>query len=673
MRGYLILLVLLGTGCAGGASTDPGSGSPNITVLEANLTAVPANPTSVILSWMNPAGGELESLFLAYSYWNGSATVTVSAFDIASSERLRAAMPVTYPVRDLLAGVHYVFTISGTIRRDGQTYDFSFGSVRASTPREDLSRLSNHAFCVASLAPGFVPAPSNTSVKLSAVRFGDNSSLHLQFNGAVALTAGSLYVMPMRAEAAPDRFAWRFHLHDSFAIPVINVMARGDDLVVVPSVWNSFFVPSSAIVQRAPLLRTTNLRWGTRYVICNRGMITDTAGNTLPNVLGSFTTSPPPSLLVDRPQFNASQLVHPTTVSGLYYNELVRQPEYYNFTTAARALNGTEVRVAVYDEGIWLLNPDVGPGVAFQAVDVAGELLGFTPAFLREVRDQGHTFNTTFNHATWMARFVLDFAPGAALYDFSFTFGTGLSHLSVEAGSALGRYGIMRRPAFTQDSHFHFEEYVQLATALNVSIFSHSAEGGIDDRVVQNLGDQIRQGLVYSKSLGNDRDVPNTIADKNCTDDLTFLPYMTNLSAGRGAFVTLQAAGNNSRPDTIRTHAGDAANYTLTFWETDGSGATSQAAASFAGMMALMFQANEIYDAGFSPRQLVEIMMETANPIPDNRTVFGHGLVNMGRAVKQVQDKIAPTLRLYEDVASSPLFLNHGLALDRTQDACIAQ
>ena len=651
-----------------------------------NLTAVSDSPTSVVLRWMNPADANLQFLFLSYSYGDGLDTVTVPAFDITSAERLRAAAQITYRVPNLLADTNYIFNISGIGLRDAQLVRLSSASVRVSTPRvstpgEDLSQLSMINFCTRSLEPDFVPAVSNTSVGLSAARFGDDSSLHLQFNGSVRVTdTGRLYVMPRGAEAGPGRFGWRIDNFDSFAIPVANVTTVGDNLVVVPSVRHSFFVPPSAISQRSPQLETGNLRWDVPYAICNRGMITDTLGNDLPNVLGSFTTAPPPPLLAYRSQFNASQLVYSTTESELrFYYNLVREPIYYNFTSAVRLLNGTGVRISVYDEGIWLINPDVEPGLAFRAIDVADELRGVTPGFLREIRDLGHTLNTTFNHATWMARFVLDFAPGAALYDFPFS--AALSHLSVEIGAALDRYGIIRRPAFVQDPFFNFEEYAQLATALNVSIFSHSAGSNIDNITVRKLGDQIRRGLVYSKSLGNDNSTPNTIADQHCSDDLVFLPYMTNLSAGQGAFVTLQAASDNPlslgasnvMPRTIRTHAGDAANYTLTMWETGGAGATSQAAASFSGMVALMLQANEKYDANFSPRQLVEIMMETADSVPGNRTAFGHGFVNMGRAVKRVQDGIAPTFKLYEDVASSPLFLNHGFALnDTAQNDCVA-
>ena len=87
--------------------------------------------------------------------------------------------------------------------------------------------------------------------------------------------------------------------------------------------------------------------------------------------------------------------------------------------------------------------------------------------------------------------------------------------------------------------------------------------------------------------------------------------------------------------------------------------------------MALMLQANAQYAANFTPRQLVEIMVETADPVPTNRSVFGYGLLNMGRAVAQVQSRIAPSVQLYADVTTSPFFLNHGFDLDDEDDECL--
>ena len=501
--------------------------------------------------------------------------------------------------------------------------------------------------------------PPYSSVGLVDAYLGTNSSLYLQFNASTRWnTEGSLYLTPFEERDAP----WRIHSYDSFVVLATHLRLGDGNLALIPSVRNSFFLPQAAI----DVASTSSLRWNTDYAICNTGALTDGAGVNLPQWLGVFTTSPAPPLLVDQTHFDADALVRPILEDTVLVNRNrvdLRAARFYNFTAAARSLNGTGVRIGIYDTGI-LNGSEVAPAVAWRAIAIADEALDQYANFDRSRP------SSVSNHATNMARYLLNFAPGAALYDFP----TGAPrHLEQEIAAALRRYNITRHPTRVDPrfGQIELDEYAQLARMLNVSILSHSGGVDIDNRTVEMIGRAVRDGLIFAKSVGNNFGSANNITEKHCERDENFIPYMVNLTSGKGAFVAVQSAlSAYSMPTNVRARADDAAPYTLTLYE-NGLGATSESTATFAGMMALMLQANAKYAANFTPRQLVEIMVETADPVPDNRTVFGHGLVNMGRAVERVQNRAAPSFRLYANITTSPLFLNHGFDLiSNRSDEC---
>ena len=495
--------------------------------------------------------------------------------------------------------------------------------------------------------------PPYSSVGLVRAYLDADANLHLQFNGSTrVLPNGYLHITPAEESA---RYAWRVPFYDGGNIGTVNLTVRARDLIAVPSIKRSYFLP--------PVPTLTNLRWNTRYAICNGGALSDDEGVHLPRLVGHFTSSPPPSLLVNQARFDADGLVQPILLDTVLARRIrvdLRSANFYNFTAAVHMLNGTGMRIGLYDSGI-LNASEVAPAVAWRALEVADEDL-----------DQYAGFNASrpgsiANHATNMARYLLNFAPGAALYDFQ---DMAPNHLEQEIAAALRRHGVVRHPSHVNSSRLGLGEYAQLARMLNLSVLSHSGGTDIDNATVAMIGRAVQDGLIFAKSIGNDHGYPNRIADKRCVHDETFIPYMWNLTASRGAFVALQAVTAHPAPTGIRARADDAAPYTLTMYE-NGNGATSEATATFAGMMALMLQANQLYAANFTPRQLVEIMIETADLIPHNRPVFGHGIVNMGRAVARVQRRVAPTFRLYANITASPLFLNHTFDLSDGDDECV--
>ena len=127
-----------------------------------------------------------------------------------------------------------------------------------------------------------------------------------------------------------------------------------------------------------------------------------------------------------------------------------------------------------------------------------------------------------------------------------------------------------------------------------------------------------------------------------------------------GAFVTLQGVIMHNEPGTdqeelsistafsVRSGAGDAREYTLSVFE-NGVGATSEAAATFSGMAALMLEANEKYGSQYTPREVIEIMFQTAIDIgtPGVDSVFGWGIPDLGAAFAHIKKGAPVTFDLY--------------------------
>ena len=152
-------------------------------------------------------------------------------------------------------------------------------------------------------------------------------------------------------------------------------------------------------------------------------------------------------------------------------------------------------------------------------------------------------------------------------------------------------------------------------------------------------------------SLGNLTEIDN-LREGNHRGEFLFLPY--NYSIDNGAFITVQAAfnmTNSSFQEHFRSQAGDCRYYTLTVPENGGSGATSQATAQLAAILALMIDINIEEALGYTKRELVEILIDTADDrgAPGVDHIFGHGLVDVDDAVTFMRTKAKPAYQLYSE------------------------
>ena len=74
---------------------------------------------------------------------------------------------------------------------------------------------------------------------------------------------------------------------------------------------------------------------------------------------------------------------------------------------------------------------------------------------------------------------------------------------------------------------------------------------------------------------------------------------------------------------------------------------------NFAAILALMIDINIEETLGYTKRELVEILIDTADDRGDPGVdhIFGHGLVDVDEAVNFMRTRAKPTYRLYsEDV-----------------------
>ena len=101
-----------------------------------SLTAVQAGFDAVNLSWVNPAGSNLQALNISYTRQGGAGGTTV--LDITSAVDLTASAAVTYQVRDLSSGTSYTFTLGGIDLRYGRNQTLPLARIDRSTrPDQD--------------------------------------------------------------------------------------------------------------------------------------------------------------------------------------------------------------------------------------------------------------------------------------------------------------------------------------------------------------------------------------------------------------------------------------------------------------------------------------------------------------------------------------------------------
>ena len=148
-------------------------------------------------------------------------------------------------------------------------------------------------------------------------------------------------------------------------------------------------------------------------------------------------------------------------------------------------------------------------------------------------------------------------------------------------------------------------------------------------------------------ALGNDTDQENGIEDK--ASRIT-LPY--DFSIRTGAVIIAQAVRQSPEFETHDTaQAGDCKSYTLTV-PIEPLGGTSTAAAQLSAILALMIDINFEESLGYTRRELVEILIETADDIgePGVDRIFGQGLVDVDEAVEFMRTRVKPTHRLYSEL-----------------------
>ena len=486
-------------------------------------------------------------------------------------------------------------------------------------------------------------------------------NIRLRFNASVSLDPTApvqLLILQPRQQTMPSATRWREIDYDSVYVPAAEVIQISPTEIEIPSNQSYCLGPDRRLD-----CQISNLRWATEYTIETDQLLVDGQGRVVDTDI-RFHTRPPLPVLQPVPGYRPNQRVLPVHIAD--HSLLVRtMPDFYNLTADVLALQGMGQSIAVYDEGI-LNASEVSAAVAFRT------FIGDDRYFPFRQPPQLATDPTSVSsHGTQMARYILNFAPQVALYDFPFAIP---SHLRPWIASTLANYNIHSNLPAT----IHFEEYLQLTSQLNLPIFSHSGSVlALSSRQADAMHSAIGSGMIYSKSLGNTKNLDNRIDNRRCAARQNFLPYFRNLDNASGAFVTLQALqlqqvgqGSNRRYLLFHNHsadvdlidsqryatrslAGDAAPYTLTVFE-NGNGATSEAAATFSAMMALVLEANRTYAANMTARQLVEVVFETATDLIRGPgvvdPVFGRGLVNLGKAVQQIKEGRKPSFRLYQDL-----------------------
>ena len=276
-------------------------------------------------------------------------------------------------------------------------------------------------------------------------------------------------------------------------------------------------------------------------------------------------------------------------------------------------LTGDGVRVAILDEGV-LEGSEVIDAVVYQSIAGADGFLSDDTI-------------TWYNHGTQMARYMLDYAPKLAVID-------------------------LNKSWVANHIDYSDEDLLQSGLDQQADIISLSGSYWTDAQI-PDLVTAIDNGLIYAKSLGNNDGQLNDTTDYQ--NAKVFLPYTEDFTTAKGAMIALQAvlpygaAGGGY--STIRTHAGHAQDYTLCIEET-GAGATSQATATFSGIMALMMEVNSRDNKGYTPRELAEILCETATDIgaPGIDTLFGHGLINIEAALAFIATGAKPSFKLYTNL-----------------------
>ncbi|MCG8410986.1 MAG: S8 family serine peptidase [Bacteroidales bacterium] len=380
---------------------------------------------------------------------------------------------------------------------------------------------------------------------------------------------------------------------------------------------NTITLDSSNYFRRASNLPPKNMHFGQEYrlVIDNAIKMVGVDAYFSDEAI-KFTTQTHPNydytVRTDN-EFTAS--LNWNSLSSYHQQQLTAGKTLHNYSrVGTESLTGDNVKVGIWDTGVFP-GSEVYDAVVYQKIVLEDIFIGdITPSY--------------YNHGTQMCRYALNYAPKINIYD--------LFKSAVPQGINSAVLAI---------------NDIQKSIDEDIDILSLSGSG-IEPNSSLAVS-AINNGMIIATSLGN---IGSLLNDTNSYEyKEKFLPYYQNLNNSTGAFITLQAIveeGVNSY-SSIRSKAGHAKHYTLCLLET-GIGATSQATATFSGIMAIMIEANRTNNTNYTPRQLAEILFETAVDIGatgvDN--IFGHGYIDIDAAITKLKTGTAPTFSLYQNMDS---------------------
>ncbi len=410
------------------------------------------------------------------------------------------------------------------------------------------------------------------------------------------------------------------------------------------------------------------LKYNTKYNLLFVGDITFSDGSnyisTESDVITQFNTAPIPDRRIkakgtftvadiENIAFSKEYLEDPFETR--YRSAIYGKTAIHNLTPLTdENITGNDINVAIVDLQIYN-NSLVDKAVVYRSYPIEDEMFVTKDKIAPLTQDIASVL-PLYNHGTQMARYMLNYAPRINIFNFN-------------------KLGLM------EDI---FPDSLTAATimdpTLNIDIASFS---GSSD-AIEKLAEGVHDGLIVSRSIGNDLTIKNTFDDYKHKDVLLphYSPFLTgdNKETIKGAYVTLQGALFNdyrlingpvdlclNTAYCVRSEAGDARYYTLSIIE-NGNGATSEATATFSGMVALMLEANKKYERNLTPRQVVEIMFQTAIDIgePGVDSIYGWGVPDLGAALEVIKTNAPITFSLYEvmepstginDIAEKPFDL----------------
>lgn len=276
-------------------------------------------------------------------------------------------------------------------------------------------------------------------------------------------------------------------------------------------------------------------------------------------------------------------------------------------------LTGDDIRIGVYD------GPIAPESIEYQAVI-------YSNVYYPSNKYLPYDVDVLSGHGTRMARYMLDYAPKVNLLELNKSYYVCCTEMDKDFTKL---WGEMDR--------------------LNLDIFSASGSWGIDNNMYSNVSDLVNQGVIVNRSAGNLMTIKNTTTSYKWKE--VFMPYFKDFSKSKGAFVVVQAATFDGVYKSGRSQLGITKNFGITVMET-GMGATSQATATFSGICALLLEYNKKHNKGFTPREVVATLFETATDIGEKGVdaIFGYGLVNVEAALKRLEKGIKPSLNPYSNL-----------------------